>query len=1077
MNNDERRSFDNLILLCDEHHQIIDNKINEKKYTKSLIHEWKKKHLSVLNDDFTYDDKQVELLIAESKKYYKKIDSLDGPYKPIVSTNYIQRGIESELIQILLEKKVLLLTGVSFCGKSELAKQIAQYFFNKGYLFKRLLNTREASSFLESIGQNRICILEDPFGHTIQNEDRSELRLVKDLLNNIPDENLLILTSRKEVVHSVFNEANLSNCLIVGHKWYDLTTDDKDFLKSVWHQYSKNVAILDKNISRVIKIIESKRTIQAGQLDHLSKSEELKRENFTIDHLYKLAQIDINDICNDIIQKDSVTGLLLITIGLGANTKDGISIRDLDYIMQESLDYLTLEEKSFLDISKTLRRRESDEFKLPSYTDDYENIDTIQDELDFLLQRGYLVYVDGKYLFSHPHYIEISKSLIRKLGPVKKRKLLPRICNTLSCGDSSLAFNCSKQLESLFSNFDESLQKELFDIIYPVSNRSFFPKVADQCALFLTKNYKNQLISEYKSNIIFRLQSKSEEYDITFIDEEPVRWHQADYFDRSIGFNEKHYLELLSSLHRNKFLTAESIWRGLVSIRDLIVDVDIDLLEYAIKSNEVFIRNLCSYLFFLNVQKFSDSFLLDKILTDEYPSVVFHGLRGFFQGMPNNSKYLNKKLVERFDYFFKKDELFCIRASTLMSNFSTDYAGDCIDWREIPQDKKKWLWRVWGKFFKQFLKVFPTDVQFYHYPRFSGMMNEAAIQVYPNQGCDIAKQMLRRLKRISANRILDNHEMHLIDFLIVSTKSKPDLRKAVFNKFFVEKLPTYFVGYNILWSFSQWDNLLDDEKLVICETLKGDRKDLRWLRAIVLNNHIFPPESIQKTIFNDNKILTDSYSWIIKNIDVVLLFDIITVYFGHDSALQAVGASGSSKWVRDLIYQIAIDNEPIFYNECVDLFISHYINGVYREELDFYKTSWEKIYSNSSDKSSILKLVIKVVGTSSFCKVETAQLFEVIIKYHQIKKELEWLSYELIEDFEALYYYTNDREIFRALQVNDFVKKHLFPLMPTQVQILNLSLNLKDEPLTIKEKNEYVNEMVRLSTDAKNGHSIPLKTD
>lgn len=44
MDNDQRRHFDNLILLCDECHTIIDNKENEIKYPVSLLIEWKKSH-------------------------------------------------------------------------------------------------------------------------------------------------------------------------------------------------------------------------------------------------------------------------------------------------------------------------------------------------------------------------------------------------------------------------------------------------------------------------------------------------------------------------------------------------------------------------------------------------------------------------------------------------------------------------------------------------------------------------------------------------------------------------------------------------------------------------------------------------------------------------------------------------------------------------------------------------------------------------------------------------------------------------------------------------------------------------
>ena len=44
MTDEERRGFDNLILLCDEHHVMIDNKENEAQYPTSILKEWKHSH-------------------------------------------------------------------------------------------------------------------------------------------------------------------------------------------------------------------------------------------------------------------------------------------------------------------------------------------------------------------------------------------------------------------------------------------------------------------------------------------------------------------------------------------------------------------------------------------------------------------------------------------------------------------------------------------------------------------------------------------------------------------------------------------------------------------------------------------------------------------------------------------------------------------------------------------------------------------------------------------------------------------------------------------------------------------------
>lgn len=48
MTDDDRRHFNNLILLCDEHHSMVDNKANEALYPVSLLKEWKRNHESKL---------------------------------------------------------------------------------------------------------------------------------------------------------------------------------------------------------------------------------------------------------------------------------------------------------------------------------------------------------------------------------------------------------------------------------------------------------------------------------------------------------------------------------------------------------------------------------------------------------------------------------------------------------------------------------------------------------------------------------------------------------------------------------------------------------------------------------------------------------------------------------------------------------------------------------------------------------------------------------------------------------------------------------------------------------------------
>ena len=71
MTDDERRSFQNLILLCDEHHKMIDNPDTVKNFPASIIKEWKEKHEEAQIDK-THNGAGLEKLLPE---ILKKLES------------------------------------------------------------------------------------------------------------------------------------------------------------------------------------------------------------------------------------------------------------------------------------------------------------------------------------------------------------------------------------------------------------------------------------------------------------------------------------------------------------------------------------------------------------------------------------------------------------------------------------------------------------------------------------------------------------------------------------------------------------------------------------------------------------------------------------------------------------------------------------------------------------------------------------------------------------------------------------------------------------------------------------------
>lgn len=62
LTDDERRSYENLILLCPEHHKLIDNPDNKDLYSEALLKQWKQNHVRKFNE-FPVNNELVEKAI------------------------------------------------------------------------------------------------------------------------------------------------------------------------------------------------------------------------------------------------------------------------------------------------------------------------------------------------------------------------------------------------------------------------------------------------------------------------------------------------------------------------------------------------------------------------------------------------------------------------------------------------------------------------------------------------------------------------------------------------------------------------------------------------------------------------------------------------------------------------------------------------------------------------------------------------------------------------------------------------------------------------------------------------------
>lgn len=1038
-NNDQLRSYDNLILLCDEHHSIIDNKENENEYKKELLQEWKRKHTkNAERKSLDCHDDLIRKIIDHTTKSYEKIKYLDGPFNLPLTEHYIERKNEGQLKKTLNNNNLLLLTGVSFCGKSQTAFNITNEYINDGFEFKRALNVNDAISFLETIDSKRICILEDPFGNTFVELNKSQVKQVRELIQNLSKQKFLIITSRIEVLLNIFNADKLEECIINQNHWYDLTISDKELLCKIWEKLPKN-NINKKNREKVKKLIDNGNKLQPGELFHLFKVIEKEDEFYTESQLINISKAKINEISNDIINQGDSTWNVLTVLGLGANTKDGLSYDDINYIFEGTKKELSLDKHDSPIKSYSLKSKNEDSFINGSYESyDIDNSSKFKKYLDNLNQSGYITEINNRFIFRHPHYQDIGANLLKKISSIRQKDVLINVYNLLTCLNRESAYIVANNLDYIYDALKTS-QEDLINDIIKVSKNSFFPKVAHSCYLFLLRNINNDIFKNYSKDIFHILQNKSGLGKIVIPKNGGFVIKGYVYNFKVISNKEKDVL--LNKFHDDKYLELEELVEYLKYIRNYSETPSINLLKYAFKQNEIFVKNITSYLYFKNLSLIYDDDFNSKVLDNENPYVIFYALLGFFDGLHLNSKHKNNRIIDLFKYGFEEEYVFCIRASTLMTNFNTDYENNCVAWNDIPSDKHSILWDVWADLFIVFIENLPDNIEFINTPRYSNNMMKAKEIVNPPKCINITESVLNRLVRKTKNCLLDHFEMrNLFDFFISSTNNLKQDRLFLFKNFFDRKLPTYFIGSNLLTALSHWEYLnLKEQNVLINELKKADDKE--WLKAICVNGRNKLPDKITNLIFEGNYFYSYDFDEILKKIDYKFLDKIFEVFFGKDPGLNPLDIDHSNQLIRNLTHQVAITKTNVKYNECVESFIYHFINHSISEDL---KNKWKIIYLNSDNKIKLFEKVMECVGNCAFVFHSTKYLFEVIIEYHLKLNEGELIARIIKENFNDLCYTTSNYDLFKVLDIEIF-NQTLYEVFQKQFELLILLREIKSD--------------------------------
>ena len=798
-------------------------------------------------------NKRFNRILPEDKSFYRR-DSIDI--------------LEREVLQ----KNLLLLTGVPFSGKTYIAKTIAQELQDNGYYVKltdNIIEDQEAYYFFMSPeNDSRLLLIEDPFGHIGKNEDYIQIRdkiegLIRDRLSI---NRKVIITSRADVLLDVFEKKQIEDCKIQGNGWINTSISSKEEAKKIWLRFygesDESLKVFER-LKRYFDYYNETVFLEIGEIRHLLLSVQNINvlTDMSTDKIIKQARISSEEVCRKIKSYGEKYKDIFILLGCFCNTVRSVSVKDLAYILCSNEELVSIRKK-MEEVTVSIGERQKNSHihqEFPVYAQMPKLDKDIKSVLRVLCEKGYIYKerITNEIYFLHPIYTYASKLLLQEeieddWDIENYIKYMHRAIGSLS---SNAAF-CS--LCQLGQEFDR--EQMIIDCIVEGS-RSIFPAIRDVSILYLDQNFDNlneQVQKDFMKNI--RNGRTADKYMQWNGNE---CWYQMDgkhYFDffnmddlwcKDINFTLE---EIEKRVRKKENFSKKEIYDILSS--SLTDNLSRDFLEYALLSDEAVIRSRAIFYLFKNYAAELDFEKTEYLQHFENYNVVYGMLKGMFSSVDDFSEKNVKKLIIYFKKQFERKSV-SMYVEDLFDNFGDEYTSKAIDWEKYTETERLRIWKIWAALFSKWLVCFPAKFMEMNEPHMS-INIDRSLKYLNNQKevVDVANSWIQWIHNYSKYHSVDDYGMSVLDYLITGTKNSAYLRKDIIKKE-LKVNSTSLVTAHISHIVDLWDILTAEERKDICEYLKNEmRSDIKWIQAVALTRKNVPNDiqiAITGNVFLDKE--------------------------------------------------------------------------------------------------------------------------------------------------------------------------------------------------------------------------------
>ncbi|MFO4657303.1 nSTAND3 domain-containing NTPase [Vibrio cholerae] len=1010
---------------------IIDNE--SEKLVKENI------HLS-LRSKYHIPDDYFEEVIRKSTEYIKTakesqedvIEKISQYLKSVSSvslrpSNYIQRGDEDNLKNLLTSEHSLLLSGKPRIGKSYTAMWIAASFQDQGYRVKRTDDIFEAFRFLEDpVNGPRLVVVDDPLGGSrLSNNPQQIWQEIKSKLSFVPSpQRKIIISQGQERLLEISGKSQLEDIRVAAKCWNDLSSYPDCFLEKFWQQSNEREQLPEQLYLTVLKSLNNGLIdIELGSLEYLVTEREQLHSTSDVDEIIRFARKSSSDLgksLDDEGHKSTLMSLALTTSGLSP-----IHETELSYVLQNTVDKQYGYSKI---LGSSFGGPKDPEVQLfPDYSNDTELPEEYLKSLDKLEEKKMTQWDDeDKISFTHPFYRAAAESIIKPDARSNWKQLKAHLSNGIFCLSPTTSKSTAKNLRWLYQSSSKQKFKEDIVDLAIAGLSSSYPSTRDVCfntLLSIAPELKKEQLEQQTQWLS----------SVSFSSLSDANWHNG-YPWYPMGHNILLNSDLLKSL--GMFEVPEestNILEGLNSTQffDFTPKNAFDALNYCRKKPDALkttammrilsldegqIRALAARIW-LEVDRGEDIKVLNRIFDDKHPSVAEAIYETLISNWKNLSTTRRKDLINRLQLMVESPLASAIILPELLKFNRHEVTGN-----EPP-------WDIFYQLLPTVLNNAYKGISV-NFPRLDRVVSDAISEHGYDRVVPILEAWVTLLETNSRMNEGGGYDVAVVNYML--DISEDYNLNRIDNLERLLKIPSTRHVINVLSLLvDSWSQITKEERGLVEKTLSANRADLVWIKSAVLIRPEIPAPLLKKlTNLNSTEITYDSLLKLdneLQEAALSLYMDSFVVYIPNNAVERTA-------W-QSLIHAIVNNPDHPLYQQCFEATLSRRCNDAILAE------AVAKTNANYLGRIFDILLSYAIKTTGEYRPLVWSKLFESA-PYEEIKNS--WLI-KMAE--KSSLYLDNIGEIKEWLP--EIYIESFYSYMSVDSQLLSVFKALKDNQTNV----------------------------